>query len=122
MKKTDLKDTEVKYFTESDIKRKKGFFSSNIKIDKWFVILFGGQILASLMLKMLQINFRVEKEVEKEDDEVFRDSKNPKEGRRPVYIYLLLLSGYILYLTLGGMRALRFQGYSDVGDFMMVIF
>ena len=40
MKKTDLKDTEVKYFTESD-KKRKGFFSSNIKIDKWFVTLFG---------------------------------------------------------------------------------
>ena len=63
--------------------------------------------LASLTFKMLQINFRVEKEVEKEDDEVFRDSKDLKEGRRPVYIYLLLLSGYILYLTLGGMGALR---------------
>ena len=73
-----------------------------------------------LTFKMLQIYFRVEKEVEKEDDEVFRDSKDLKEGRRPVYIYLLLLSGYILYLTLGGMRARRIQGYSDVGDFMMV--
>ena len=105
MKKTDLKDTEVKYFTESDIKRKKGFFSSNIKIDKWFVI-----FLASLTFKMLQINFRVEKE----DDEVFRDNKDLKEGRRPVYIYLLLLSGYILYLTLGGMRALRLSRATEV--------
>ena len=84
--------------------------------------------LASLTFKMLQIYFRVEKEVrmdkevEKEDDEVFRDSKDLKESRRPVYIYLLLLSGYILYLTLGGMRARRIQGYSDVGDFMMVTF
>ena len=50
--------------------------------------------LASLTFKMLQIYFRVEKEVrmdkevEKEDDEVFRDSKDLKEGRRPVYIYI----------------------------------
>ena len=43
--------------------------------------------------------------VEKEDDEVFQDGKDLKESRRPVYIYLLLLSGYILYLTLGGIRA-----------------
>ena len=66
---------------------------------------------------MLQISFRVEKEVEKEDDEVLRDSKDPKEGRRPVYIYLLLLSGYILYLTLGGIRALRTRyrpAFSDI--------
>ena len=74
-----------------------------------------------LTFKMLQIYFRVEKEVEKEDDEVFRDSKDLKEGRRPVYIYLLLLSGYILYLTLGGMRALRIQGYRDVGDILKVM-
>ena len=114
MKKTDLKDTEVKYFTESDLKRKKSFFGSNIKIDKWFVT-----FLASTF-KMFEIYLRVEKEVDKEDDEVFRDSKDLKESRRPVYIYLLLLSGYILYLTLGGMRARRIQGYSDVGDFMMV--
>ena len=43
--------------------------------------------------------------VEKEEDEVFKDEKDLKESRRPVYIYLLLLSGYILYLTLGGIRA-----------------
>ena len=39
MKKNDLKDTEVKYFTEAEIKRKKGSLGSNIKIDKWSVIL-----------------------------------------------------------------------------------
>ena len=45
--------------------------------------------------------------VEKEEDEVFKDEKDLKESRRPVYIYLLLLSGYILYLTLGGIRVTR---------------
>ena len=34
-------------------------------------------------------------------DEVFQDNIKDSHGR-PVYIYLLLLSGYILYLTLGG--------------------
>ena len=32
---------------------------------------------------------------------VFQDNIKDSHGR-PVYIYLLLLSGYILYLTLGG--------------------
>ena len=40
MKKNDLKDTEVKYFTEAEIKRKKGSLGSNIKIDKWSVTIF----------------------------------------------------------------------------------
>ena len=41
MKKSDLKDTEVKYVSETDIKRKNFFQRTtskfNIKIDKWFV-------------------------------------------------------------------------------------
>ena len=41
MKKSDLKDTEVKYVSETDIKRKSFFQRAtskfNIKIDKWFV-------------------------------------------------------------------------------------
>ena len=54
--------------------------------------------------------------VEKEEDEVFQETKSLKEGRRPVYIYLLLLSGYILYLTLGGIRALRTKNQSFSAD------
>ena len=37
MKKNDLKETEVKYFSEAEVKRKKGSLGSNIKIDKWSV-------------------------------------------------------------------------------------
>ena len=45
MKKNNLKDTEVKYVSETDMKRKNGFFGRtktkiDIKIDKWFVIRF----------------------------------------------------------------------------------